>query len=579
MMIYRTMKAGQLTQTAVDAPAFDLTYDVCVVGLGTAGAMAALAAAEAGATVFGIDFGQAPGGIAVCGGVQSYYFGAPGGRWEQIHTECRNYIDAGIFSPTCEEHFEKRSHTGSVKGFVLEQNLLAAKVTLSYDSILLGVYTEGNTVVGIRFLNSHGVQRTVQAKLCIDGAEGILARLAGASFQRKRASDGISMPASVFQLEGKPQGVDNKWGRSRMMDDLPTDELSRQLLQIYAGAPYLRREPLSYPIVEVGSLVGRREMYCIDSEENMSLSDYFAGQRTQAPAFYAFSCTDNSAHDMVAEDEALANWMFLAGINGHGFSIPVPYKAMIPKGVNGLLVTGKVIGSGHEAVSCVRMKADMEKCGEAAGVLAALAVKQNCDVRAVPYTDLAERLTASGCLDPQWDVGFCDLRIRTEKLWQPLPLPKTEQELAQAFASEHPEVGLASAVYREVPNEVFYALLRNKRQQIREHAAIALGIRGEYRIIPFLILILGRTPQWEISFTDANTFDWLCVTHHCNYLKAVLLIGRFGYKPLLPRLEADLARLEEILPPPCEHSPSLEETRTLFHRFLSYTIEKLKALE
>src|SRR5690606_38317111 len=52
---------------------------VAVAGTGTAGALAALAAARHGAAVIALDAAASPGGIGTNGGITGYFHGVPGG--------------------------------------------------------------------------------------------------------------------------------------------------------------------------------------------------------------------------------------------------------------------------------------------------------------------------------------------------------------------------------------------------------------------------------------------------------------------------------------------------------------------
>lgn len=56
-----------------------VSADVLVVGGGTAGCVAALAAADEGASVILVENDTALGGVATRGGIHRYYYGSPGG--------------------------------------------------------------------------------------------------------------------------------------------------------------------------------------------------------------------------------------------------------------------------------------------------------------------------------------------------------------------------------------------------------------------------------------------------------------------------------------------------------------------
>ena len=69
----------------------------------------------------------------------------------------------------------------------------------------------------------------------------------------------------------------------------------------------------------------------------------------------------------------------------HGWKQPddysIPYGCLLPKGVDGLLLSGRNISGSHLAHSNYRIMSVCIALGEAAGAAAALSVKQNCSLR------------------------------------------------------------------------------------------------------------------------------------------------------------------------------------------------------
>lgn len=79
---------------------------------------------------------------------------------------------------------------------------------------------------------------------------------------------------------------------------------------------------------------------------------------------------------------------------GHWYGIP--YRALIPKKVNNLLVAGKIISSDDEAWESTRITGSCFLQGQAAGTAAAIAVKNNCYVSKIDSNELRETLLAMG---------------------------------------------------------------------------------------------------------------------------------------------------------------------------------------
>ncbi|WP_421701163.1 FAD-dependent oxidoreductase [Aliiroseovarius sp.] len=69
-----------------------------------------------------------------------------------------------------------------------------------------------------------------------------------------------------------------------------------------------------------------------------------------------------------------------------GRYMQVPYRAMLPKGVRGLLVTGRAIGGDRIAHAATRNMACCAVAGQGAGVAAAQAVRRGCALDAVDIT-------------------------------------------------------------------------------------------------------------------------------------------------------------------------------------------------
>jgi len=59
----------------------------------------------------------------------------------------------------------------------------------------------------------------------------------------------------------------------------------------------------------------------------------------------------------------------------------LPYRAIVPKGVDGLLLAGKILSGSHVAMSAYRVMPILGSAGQAAGVAAALCVRQKCQPR------------------------------------------------------------------------------------------------------------------------------------------------------------------------------------------------------
>lgn len=76
----------------------------------------------------------------------------------------------------------------------------------------------------------------------------------------------------------------------------------------------------------------------------------------------------------------------------------IPYRSLVPKGVDGLLASGRCIGADYQAMSATRVMATCMAIGEAAGVAAAMAADAGCAPRDVGTAALRDRLSRAGAL-------------------------------------------------------------------------------------------------------------------------------------------------------------------------------------
>ena len=76
----------------------------------------------------------------------------------------------------------------------------------------------------------------------------------------------------------------------------------------------------------------------------------------------------------------------------------IPYRCLLPVGVEGLLVAGRCFSATHDAHASARSMATCMAMGQAAGTAAAMAVRQRATPRGVQADALRDRLRANGAL-------------------------------------------------------------------------------------------------------------------------------------------------------------------------------------
>ena len=66
----------------------------------------------------------------------------------------------------------------------------------------------------------------------------------------------------------------------------------------------------------------------------------------------------------------------------------IPFRAMTPKGYNGIVVAGRCISGTHEAMASYRVTGNCCQMGENAGKVISYAVKNNINVRDVEVNEI-----------------------------------------------------------------------------------------------------------------------------------------------------------------------------------------------
>jgi len=102
--------------------------------------------------------------------------------------------------------------------------------------------------------------------------------------------------------------------------------------------------------------------------------------------------------------------------------VNVPYRCLLPKAVDGVLVTGLGVSADRDAVPVIRMQADVQNQGYAAGVACAMAAREGKTPRQIDVKAMQQHLVEKGNLPPS---------VLTDH--DTLPLP--EAEVARAVNS------------------------------------------------------------------------------------------------------------------------------------------------
>ena len=536
-------------------PAFSAECDLLVAGLGTAGTELAILAARQGLRVVAVEKGNAPCGQGGIGGVWDYYFGTSGGAWEE-----RDRIEDARMK-------EGYAHRGVVRTLVSDEALSDAGVDARYETAVLGVWLSGKRAEGLR-VACHGRVYDIKARITADcTGSALLVRMAGGAFTAGRAWDGAQMAFSKVVIHTEPNTpVQSRYSFCGRMNGFPDEEaFTRRTLTAATLPPCLWEERGGRVFME-SPMLAQREEGNIVAEEGVTFEDALRGKRTDKPIFYSFTTQDlsNVDRDYAFEDDALQNWMAICTLDRYGYSVAVPFGAMIPKGYDALLAVGKHFGVDHDLAGGLRMKRDLKKLAEAAAYACALAVKHNISVRDVDYDALAGMLRATGCLDARVDQGIGDLRIDPDLPDAHVDLPDTAAAFRASLSQPMPFYGwsMPGTVAKREENSPALALMAAwltpnveiadalaawiaADEPYADNYALALALMGDERACPRLRQMIEK-PSQIAKIVPLP-------------VRAACLLGRIGAsedaEALLKLVEDDAKDCAAAMPP-CEKYPT-----------------------
>jgi hypothetical protein len=115
-----------------------------------------------------------------------------------------------------------------------------------------------------------------------------------------------------------------------------------------------------------------------------------------------YNMTAEDVHNQAQFDDSIG--IFPEFIDGYGVLVlpttgryfQLPYRAMLPKGVENLLVTGRSVGGDKGSHAAVRNMMCCAVNGQGAGVAAAISIQTNVDVAEVDIRKVQEKLLQQG---------------------------------------------------------------------------------------------------------------------------------------------------------------------------------------
>ena len=423
-------------------------YDLTVIGGGFGGVSAAISAAREGLKVLIVDKNGSFGGAMSSGLVYPF---CP--YWTSDGRFATKIINSGIFSEMRKRAFEKEFPEGNFELFdapidiratdnklrffspeffkaVLDDMVSEAGVDVIFHATLCNVNCENGKIKSVSLATKSGMFE-IESDYFVDGTgDGALFYLAGCDHLLGREEDNLTQPMTtcfrvcnidtdlykkelpelqklykeyrssgkiknprenLLQFYGLGDGIIH-YNTTRVVKFNPVDPLEISKAEIEARSQvievfsFLKNNSKAYKnatLISVASEIGVRESRKLIGEHLLTTDELFESVKFE---------------DRIA----LGNYdVDIHSPDGTGTCIKkydpskyyyIPYRSLLPKEYDNLLVVGRCISASHEAQSSVRIMPICASMGQAAGVAIANAKKNGKSTKNIDIREVQNRL-------------------------------------------------------------------------------------------------------------------------------------------------------------------------------------------
>ncbi len=454
---YSRNKAELVAQAKGALPVWG-DYDLVVVGSGPAGHSAAIAAGRAGVRTLMIEqAGFIGGNIAI--GIRTFWRGYRRGFNQEWMKSKWAY----------------------------PRMLKEAGVEIWYHSQAMGAVMDGNRVTGVEVATWLG-RGVVLGKIIIDASgEADICAAAGAELFYVNDGD-LCLEEASFKNIGL---------YSNVMPFDPIDITGSTIHQLLAGQAATKKVWDAMPMVQL------RESRRVKGDYVINELDVNAG-RTYSDII-CISASAFDPHGYYDSDYSFGGLMLQNKHVKESVKVNIPLRAILPAGLDGIMMIGRCHSTTHDVQAMVRMNPDVINEGYAAGYAASLCLQNNSLPRDVDVKALQKHMVEMDIL-PKEDIG---------RLVQNLPEP-TDEEIVKASRDPSVKANLLTLARGGKRSITPLQVALKEKPDISK--AKALCLLGDPAGIPMLSgwLVkepLGKGPDydWE-GFLDVPEIDsvmWL----------------------------------------------------------------------
>lgn len=423
-------------------------YDVVVLGGGPAGIGAAAAAARMGCSTVLVERYGFLGGMGTAAGVTSFcgfYANVHGEHRQVVFGVAQELLDrmgrlGGLNRPhlSLGRRILAQAYDTSVYKIAADDLLLSSGVEILFHALGAGVVMRDPSTVDALLVETKSGRLAVRGRVFVDcSGDGDLAAWAGAPYEKGRGPGELLYPTTMFRINGvDPERAGRAWEViPRLME-----EAEREGKRFPRKAPIVRpqRNPVEWRVnfTQIRNPDGSpvdgtdvRQLSYAEVQGRRQVWEVFEFLRDWVPGFERSYIVDIPAQVGIRETRRVvgeyqlreedilscAEFPDAVGVNGwpvedhvlgtvqirwppegsRGFN-QLPYRMLLPKGVDNLLVAGRCASMTHGGQSAARVSGPCFVMGEAAGTAAALALRRDLRPRDLAAADLQRQLEANG---------------------------------------------------------------------------------------------------------------------------------------------------------------------------------------
>ncbi len=402
-------------------------YDLIVVGGGIAGICAAVAAARQELSVLLIEESSSLGGAMT----NSLVF--PFMR-HQTRGENGMVTSAGLFKEIKDRHAGYGDSSWETYKLIFDEMMAEAGVTVLFHAMAIGAIYEGRTISGIKVATKSGVLEFLGDFFIDASGDGALIAMTECDYQLGRESDSYCQPMTTCfrlcnvdielflkekaflqekYLEYKEKGLISNpreniltfnglgdgilhFNTTRIVKEDPTDAFGisraemgarKQIKEMFDFMKENAKSCENATLVYVANHIGIREsrklkgVHILTEKELVECKDF--------EDTIALGCYDIDIHNPTGTGTYIYKF-------NDGEYYKIPYRSLLPKEYDNMLVAGRCLSADHAAHSSVRIIPICANLGEAAGVAAAVCKQDGTNAHTVDVQKVRNTLLERG---------------------------------------------------------------------------------------------------------------------------------------------------------------------------------------